>query len=119
MVEHTTENRGVASSNLALAIPLVERRSECAVRRNLPVADRFAELLLHDPSLDIHARQPILHLGARERLAVPVAGYLRIRVPRDEAIDVAGVGEPQGRQSSVYEKSQWRVIRAVAAPALR
>ena len=57
-------------------------------RMNLEVTGRDARLF-DDPRLDVRPRQPLLHLGACERLAVPVAGHLGVRVPRDEAVDVA------------------------------
>ena len=55
---------------------------------HLEVADRLARLL-DDPRLDVGTREPLLHLGARERLVVPVARDLGIRVPGDEAVDVS------------------------------
>src|SRR5262249_38317608 len=67
----------------------------------LQVPDR-PPLPLDDPRRRVVAREPLLHLGARERLVVPVAGDLGIRVPGDEPVDVVGAGRPQRRQSSAY-----------------
>src|SRR6476646_5673670 len=55
---------------------------------DLEVADRLARFL-DNPRLHVRAREPLLHLSAGERLVVPVARDLGIRVPGDQAIDVA------------------------------
>ena len=66
---------------------------------DLEVADRLP-VLLDDPRLDVGTREPLLHLRAGERLVVPVARDLGIRVPGDEAVDVVRAGRPQRRQVS-------------------
>jgi hypothetical protein len=67
---------------------------------HLEVADRLSRLL-DDPGLDVLAREPLLHLGAGEQLLVPVTSDLGIRMPGDEAVDVARAGATQRRQSPV------------------
>src|SRR5207248_11687210 len=69
---------------------------------DLEVADRLA-FLFDDPRLDVLSRQPLLDLGAGERLVVPVARDFGIGVPGDETVDVGRAGRPQRRQSSAYE----------------
>src|SRR5215470_1907682 len=84
---------------------------------DLEIPDRLSHLL-DDPGPDVGTREAFLHLGAREGLAVPVARDLRIGVPGDETVDVAGIRRPQRRQSSAYENSHSTTARVVA-PALR
>ena len=87
-------------------------------RMHLEVADGLCRLL-HDPRLDILTREPLLHLRAGERLVVPVARDLGIRVPGDETLDVSSRGRPERRQSSAYENVHSTVTDSVAPRDLR
>ena len=71
---------------------------------NLQIADR-PTFLFDDPCLDVVACKALFHLGPHEGLVVPVARDVRVRMPRDEAVDVTGARRPQRCQSSVYVKS--------------
>ena len=87
---------------------------------DLEVADRLAAFF-DDPRLDVLTRQPFFQLGDGEGLVVPVARDLGVRMPGDQALDVAGVGvgRPQRCQSSAYEKVQRTFTTSVAPPASR
>ena len=98
--------------------PRADGTGTCRALPDGPGGSRPARRLLDDPRLDVLAREPLLHLGAGERLAVPVARDLGIRVPGDEAVDVARSGRPQRRQSSAYENVHSTVTDSVAPPAL-
>src|SRR2546430_12584121 len=67
--------------------------------------------LFRSPRLDVWAREPILHLCVRERLAVPVARDLWVGVPGDEAVGVARTGRRSEEHTSELQSQSNLVCR--------
>ena len=76
------------------------RRGSSSLPPRLEVADRLA-VGLDDVRVDVRPPQPLEQLVARERLVVPVARHVRIRMPRDEEVGVVLARRTNLRQAPV------------------